>query len=325
MIFRSNPTFVMPGKRPFRRHDAALCAILTAALFSPADAGLYHRTSFPVTGNGTVDSNMVLENGALGLAIDRYETVTLQSDSMVAFNRTIPSFYPDVIAGNDSAFTFFWADQLGINKREYRIGSDLVVTPGMVQKVGDLAAADTNLCFLHGARGTNGHLVSYVFKGTLSQSRVRLINGTAQFDLDSSTTNLLHQSLCAGVQDTYYVAYADNFQTLTLAKVYSRDADLHVVDTVTVAVQTVLVSIYTPSVAADTNGLVVVTWLEGGQTTSKDLYYRVFNRSLQPLNNKTLLAANTASRLRIHYYDHAPGVAYAPGRFAVASWDSAGV
>ncbi|MBN1128913.1 MAG: hypothetical protein JXA71_08005 [Chitinispirillaceae bacterium] len=313
------------GRRLRPLSEAACCALVAGFLVTVSQAGTYTRNAFPLSGNTAVDSSLVLQAGALALAVDRYQTIRILSDGFVAVNQTISSHYPDLLPSADSTFTFFWADQNGINARNFQIQSDRQVVGGAAQRVGDATQNDTRYCFLHCDQGENGYLVSYGYRGNLSKTMLRLFNGVTQFDLDSSATNLLHLSQCAGVRDTYYLAYIDSLDVLTLAKVYAREADIRMIDTVPVATGMVGVAIMTPSVAVDSSGTILVSWLRGGVSTSKDLYYRVYNPDLQSQNAASIAATNTAKRSCFHYYDHAPAAAYRAGRFAMASWDSAGV
>jgi hypothetical protein len=320
MMCPSKHTSAAPGKRQQRLPRGAFCILLFVALVSPVEARIYSRTSFPVTGNGTNDSNLILLNNALALSVDRYQMIKIFGDSIVATNRTISSYFPDVIASGDTTFAFFWADPLGVNKREYQIQGDHVTTLGAPVKIGDCNAADANSYYLHSDKGENGYLVAYA-----TNARVRLINGSASLDIDP-TASTIPLSLCAGRQDTYYLAYvAEAWLKLKLAKIYARGPSIQVVATVTVDSCNVTVALMNPSVAVDSNGTILVNWSAGGIATTKDLYYRVFDNSLAPLNGVTFAASNIARRTMFDYFDNAPAVAYGRGRFAMACWDSAGL
>jgi hypothetical protein len=320
MMCPSKPTSAAPGPLPQRRHSAALCVFCFALLVSSPEARIYSRTSFPVTGNGASDSNLVLQNNALALSVDRYQTLKIYGDSIVATNRTISSYFPDVFASGDSTFAFFWADPLGVNRKEYQIQGNQAAPLGLPQKIGECNAADRDYYYLHSDKGENGYLVAYA-----TNSRVRLINGSTSLDIDP-TASTIPLSLCAGQQDTYYLTYiADAWLKLKLTKIYSRGNSIQVITTVTVDSCDVTVALMNPSVAADSNGTVLVTWSAGGISTTKNLHYRVFDNSLTPLNGATFAAANIARRSFFDYYDNAPAVAYGSGRYAIASWDSAGV
>jgi hypothetical protein len=320
MTCPSKHTSAAPRRRPQRLHNTALCVFLFAVLVSSPEARIYSRTSFPVTGDGTGDSNLVLQNNALTLSVDRYQTLKIFGDSIVATNRTISSYFPDVFASGDSAFAFFWADPLGVNRRDYQIQGNQATPVGPPQKIGDCNAADHDYYYLHSDKGENGYIVAYA-----TNSRVRLINGSTSLDIDP-TASTIPLSLCAGQQDTYYLAYvAEAWLKLKLAKIYARGASIQVITTVTVDSCDVTVALMNPSVAADSNGTVLVTWSAGGIATTKNLYYRVFDNSLAPLNGATFAASNIARRNFFDYYDNAPAVAYGSGRFAIAGWDSAGV
>jgi hypothetical protein len=320
MTYPSKDTSAAPGQRQQRLHSTALCVFCFLILVSSPEARIYSRTSFPVTGNGTSDSNLVLQNNALTLSIDRYQTLKIFGDSIVATNRTISSYFPDVFASGDSTFAFFWADPLGVNRREYQIQGNQAAPLGPPTKIGDCNASDFRYFYLHSDKGENGYLVAYA-----TNSRVRLVNGNTVLDIDP-TASTIPLSLCAGQQDTYYLTYvADAWLKLKMAKIYARGASIQVINTVTVDSCDVTAILINPSIVADSNGTVFVTWSKGGITTTKDLYYRVYDRSLAALQPRALAATNIGRRTRIDFYDYAPVCAYGRGKFAIAGWDSTGV
>jgi hypothetical protein len=319
MTSLNKDTFAAPERhaRPFPRAALTLCFFIVAVVFTHSQARIYSRASFPVTGNGSSDSSVQSIRSAVALSIERYESIKVFGDSMVASNRLISSFYPDAIANADSIFTFFWADQSGINKREYQIQVNQVVPLAPASKIGTFSAIDTSYCYLHSEKGKSGYLVAYA-----TNSRVMLINGNTQLEVTPNQATI-PLSLGAATQDTFFLVYvAEAWQELKLAKVYAAGNDIRIIDSITVDSFN---AVSNPSVAVDSNGTVLVTWCRGGQTIAKNVYCRAFSPGLVALQGATLLASNAGRRSDWDYYDYAPLCTYGTGRFAAASWDSAGV
>lgn len=324
MMFHNRDTSAAPARRPIPPLREVLAAVVvTACLLSSAHARIHSRASFPVTGNNVTDSGVILDGGALALSVARTQTVKIFGDSCPATNRLFESFYPAISAfGGDTTFACFWADSLGVYKRDYRINVNRAVPLADPAKIGNFTF--WNRCYLHGNRGENDFLVSYFSGGKY----LRIVNGTRQFNLDSTfQSETFFPAQCYAEKDTYCLVYADGFTQITLAKVYARGNDIRLVNTVIAATGRVLNGecLLNPSVAADSDGNVLVTWLKGGLTVPKNLYYRVFDRNLSPVAVEAIAAFGIAKSDSMFYDDNAPAASYGRGRFAILSWDAAGV
>ncbi|MFP4680290.1 MAG: hypothetical protein ACLFQB_07430 [Chitinispirillaceae bacterium] len=312
MSFHSRVSFG-PGLQMRTAAIRFLCLVLlSGAVF----AGTHTISDFPLTNDGLKDSALV-DLGGLALGIDHWDIVKLYGDASPT--GTEGSNYSDVVTFGRDTFALFWVDtsNLGVYKR------NLVLTPSTATFTnGSEKLADYSpyiFSYLHADGGKDNYLVSYVENGS-SQLNLVLHNGTSSAILDSSSSSrYLFSSQCQLDADTFLVVYSTDLNKIKLRKVYSDGATFDFTDEVVLASES---GLFNCSVASDSNGTILVTWMKGFPNGAKSFHYQILDRDLTSGPSGSMADVRDDD---LTFYDDAPVVSYAPGWFAVSTFDGTGV
>ncbi len=299
--------------------------LLWAALVTSVWAGSATRTTFSLVGDGVTDSNMVATAGGIGLGVEREAMIKLLGDSLPGFSAI--SLYSDVVSAGIDTLSFFSVDTLmrQVKVQGVRLQPNGIGSIGTVGKFCDITPVRD--CYLHVDRGDNGSCASFVQKGAGSKRYLRLSTGVAYKSIDSaSSSGWLFSSQNVFSGDTFLVAASIAMNRIVLRKVYARGMTISVAAEVTVATATASGVDYLMncSVAADSNGTILVAWTLGSPNSNKMLQYRFFDADLTPGPSGSY--AQPVSRAAVFfYYDDMSVTSYGPNRFALVTWDGAGV
>lgn len=293
-------------------------AILLFLLFilGTACAGLHTFSDFPLSHDGQTDSGLVNANG-LALGVDHWETVKLYGDASPT--GTESSNYADVISSGRDTFLLFWIDNAnqGVYKRSLVLTSSTGEFTGPSEKISQYS--DYFFGYLHASGDKDNYLVSYVENGS-SKLNLVLHNGNQTVALDSSgSSRYLFSSQCQMDTDTFLVIYSTNLNEIKLRKIYSDGTAIESIGTTVLASQP---GLFNCSVAADSNGTILATWMSGEPNGAKTLHYLVLDRDLTPGPTGSIADIRDDN---LTFYDDAPVVSYAPGWFAVSTHDASGV
>ena len=288
-------------------------------------AGSATRTTFTLAGDGVTDSNMAVTAGGIGLGVQREAMIRILGDSMPGFS-TI-SLYSDVASAGIDTFSFFSVDTVmhQVKVQGVRLqpnGSGAIGTAG---KFCDITPARD--CYLHVDRGANGFCASFVQKGAGARRYLRLSTGSTYKSIDSaSSSGWLFPSQNTFSGDTFLVAASIDMNRIILRKVYARGMAISVIAEVTVATATASGVDYLMNctVAADSNGTILVAWTQGSPNSNKMLHYRFFDADLTPGPSGSY-AQPISQAAVFFYYDDMTVTSYGPNRFALVSWDGSGV
>ena len=287
--------------------------------------GTYTRSTFTLAHDGVADSNLVETAGGIGLAVEREVTMKLTDDQLPAAPQK--SYYPDVVSAGIDTFSFFCVDT-GTDRvilRGYRLQANGNSLPGTAVNACDISAPPD--CYFHADQGSNGYCASFVQQGSGNKRYLQVHSGTAAWNIDSSVSKgWLFPSQCRMAGDTFLVITSVDMERVTLRKVYVRNAGMSIQATATVASGSATPgnALMNCSVAADSAGTICAVTLRGSPAGDKYMLYQFYNRDLSPGPGGSY-PDPVSDPLYHYYYDDVPLVAYGPGRFALASWDDAGV
>lgn len=286
--------------------------------------GSRKQTAFPLMNDGITDSNLVATTGGIGLAIDRYAHVKVFGDSFPA--SPAKTFYSDVISSGRDTFSYYYVDTGlgGVYKRNAILGPSAIAQLGSAQRVCTISAPQD--CYLHVNNGDHGVLCSFIQRGTLFKRYLQVHNGNHWANIDSAeSSGWIFSGQCHLATDTFLVINTVDMKRAILRKVYSNGASLIVTDTVTVASGSATQgnSLMNCSVAADGSGIILATAIRGSPNNSKFCYYQFYTSNFTPIAGG--MFTNKVSNNKFYYYEDVPVVSYGAGKFALVSWDSAGV
>lgn len=281
------------------------------------------QTAFPLINDGNTDSNLVATTTGVGLAIERYALVKVFGDSLPASSTV--TFYSDVVGSGKDTFTYYYVDTVlgGVYKRNAILGLSAAEL-GSAQKVCTINPPKD--CYLHVDNGDHGVLCSFIQRGTLFKRYLQINNGNHWANIDSAESyGWLFSGQCHLAADTFLVINTVDMNRVILRKVYSNGASLLVTDTVTVASGSATQgnSLMNCSVAADGNGTILATAIRGSPNNNKFCYYQFYTSNFTPIAGG--MFANKVSDNKFYYYEDVPVASYGAGKFALVSWDSAGV
>ena len=283
------------------------------------------RTAFSLTGDGITDSNLVATVNGAGLGVERKAVIKLLGDSFPEFSSR--SMYADVAVAATDSFQFFCVDTTmrKVVSQGVRLLPDGIAVMGTFGKMCDISPVQD--CYLHVDRGSDGFLASYVQKGSSAKRYLQVSTGTASRNIDSAATSgwlFSSQSLFAG--DTFLVISSADMNRVNLRKIYARGTVIEVVSSVTVATGTATAGNYVMncSVAADSTGAIMATWVKGSPYNVKYFHYRFFAPDLTP-GPADSYGQPVSKTDDFSYYDDIAVTAFGPGHFAAVSWDGAGV
>jgi hypothetical protein len=283
-------------------------------------AGSSLRTQFTILGDGVSDSGVVNDNG-IALGIKEFKDVKIFGDSVPDISLTAVA--SDIIQKRDTMI-FFNADTVnnGVYYRKFTINQSGLQPQGngWVKFCDALFPQET---FFNVDRGNNGYIASFIRRSFTTKKYLRVHNGAASLDLDStSSTGWLFSSQCAMDNDTFLIMYSNDMSIMKVCKIYSSGTAIRKIgeSIISNGSATPGNSLMTSVVAFDGTGTIIACWNKGTPKGAKSLHYTFLNRSL---NN--LIINDSLSQIvgdTNFYYNNAAGVApYGTGQFAVFFWD----
>lgn len=302
--------------------SVVICVVVVAAQLM---AGQSLRNSFTLQLDGIHDSAMVSIGSKPALAIKRYATIKLFGDTLPS--SPSPSHSPDVFfEGHDTA-TFWYVDK--DNKRIMRqrsiiqpSGTPVTLAPDREIDLKNVVAYS----YLHVDKGSGGYLSSIVQNAENGFPYLSLHDGTGARNIDTTKKyGWLYASQAVLQGDTFLVVTSSDVETVKLKKVYARGNNVSVIEDATIFTgkKTADSSLLNCAVAADPDGDIIALSTRGGPGSVKYLEYKLLDRSLNTIFAGKL--ANPVGDDNFYYYDDAGIVSYADNKFAVATWDQAGV
>lgn len=311
--------------------------LLLLVVCAAANSSVHTFSSFDdgtIIGSTLFDTTVATESG-LGLSVSRRDMAAL-------FGGPIPdtdnhSNFPNVLFDKDDIAVFFWTDSISattgnILRRNVR----LTLTESFLENVNNKGFITPHeYSYLHVVGPIDNPLYSYVERiddANRNNLQFVLKNNSEQTVVAANATDWrrLFGSVSILSSDTFLVVHSENYASLMLKKIYSRDNNLTVQDDTEVHANpepnnhdSVIIQ---PSVAYNSlSENILVTWLRGN--IAKNLHYRLFDRDLNPItgvNNPGLVVSDLNNNPH-YYYDEVPVIAFAHDRFAIATWDNNGI
>lgn len=295
-----------------------LLVVITGVLNS--FAGSSTRTQFAVLGDGITDSGVVNDNG-IALAIKEFKEVKIFGDSIPDVSLTAVA--SDIIQKRDTMI-FFNTDTVnnGVYYRKFTVNQSGLQPQGTswAKFCDALFPQET---FFNVDKGNSGYLASFIRRSFSTKKYLRIHNGSAALDLDStSSTGWLFSSQCVMDNDTFLIMYSNDMSVVKICKVYSSGSTLKKIgeSTITTGSATPGNSLMTSVVSFDGSGTIIACWNKGTPKGTKTLHFTFLNRLLNSLVVNDSLSQTVGDTN--FYYNNAAGVAsYGAGQFAVFYWD----
>ncbi|HEX7509893.1 MAG TPA: hypothetical protein VF335_01220, partial [Chitinivibrionales bacterium] len=234
---------------------------------------------------------------------------------------------PDVISFVNNGFRFFWSDSGILNGNGPKVfrRDALIIDTGVT--VSDPVNASGNqgmgvpLGYLHAKVSDTSYLVTIVEKNsTLKGYSNRSKNFLDSIGKPEMTANA---SLCRWRLDTFLSVYTKSNSLVKVKKVYlSQTAIKDSFPEITFAQnQNYCIN---PSIAADSSGHILSLWMQGPRDSVKKLTFAYFDSSFT-FHDSATLAGTIDDKGVLNYYDEAPVVSYARGKFVAVCWDVTGI
>lgn len=318
---------ISPGF-PARMHPRASCArrILMVVCIAglPGAAGAASSRDYDLFAAGDSSSHTVYGD-SLALAARDTQTVKFLGDTVLSAGGGYTRA-GDVIAVDRDRFLFLWAESSLVQFQRHDLYaaemqlSRTTVTPGTPARMREEIQPPAS--YLHAASGASHYLSVH-----LENSFRSLYACNAAGCVEAAGGSNLFTSLCPLENDTFLVIYKKELRRHTLKKCVSGDGGLSWPDSVVVARSsgTNADALTNCSVAADEQGTILALWMHGGHVyPDKTIAYKLLDRSFATLDSGRLYHP-VSDPEDINFYDDAPVVSYAPGKFAAVTWNGTGI
>ena len=284
------------------------------ALAAAAHGGALVDSIFQANWNAT----HCIANDSLSVAVRKADTMRMEFGPVRPATVSTNPKTPDVISSVNNGFRYFWSDSSTpphLYSQDISI-MDTGVATGQSVDSSAIQRVQPPLRYFHAEAGAVKYAVAFI--GNLGDT----LKGYYNRSLFNIGAGIYNGSLCRAYPDTFFFVYTDNV-VVKVKKVYFAGNNLVALkpDSTIAFNQNNCIN---PTIAVDSSRTILAVWMRGIRMGAKTLSC-VFCDSSMKCRAPVSLSGDVDDRNGLNYYDDAPVVSYARGKFAAVFWDSAGI
>lgn len=302
------------------RTISSVSVVLLATVFA-AQAGNQTFSDFSTPSN----SSQVFVGDTLSLMARDTLMVKIFGDTFPSLEDNFGAG-PEITSPSTDLFNFFYVDsiwQVPGKRNVIRRAIGLDATNYTAQDtVRMYQHALSRLTYFHASQSPSGYLVTFLDQ---TFGNLQGVNGQGIGTIQSGSGPLSSQ--CHLDQDTFLVSHRINNGILRLKKIVSSGSSITILsDTIAAVASGSGTDVITnSSVAADSNGLILLLWTRGASADpARRLEFKLLDRAFV-VKDSGLVTTGIGDPIGLVYYDDAPVISYRNNKFAAASWDVNGV
>jgi hypothetical protein len=300
---------------------AFLCAVFALSV----RAGTFTDSLF----SAVADSAHCSRGQGIGLAIQAFDTLHLIYCSPASESPdTISMKTPDVVATRNEHFRFFWST-FQTTKINNIYGMEIAVRDSnTIDSTIPSPVSNFNLgapSYLHADAIDQSMFISVIDSGDLKKIAISPQNVVSvNKNIDSGNVGLLNASQCRYTSADMLTAFEVSNKTIIVRKVPIANDFPPPRNSKDTAARTGS-TCYSPSIAADGEGNILVLWANKGSSASAKFISYSFWNSTSGIWTKVDSADAIADSDSLNCYDYAQVVSYGLGKFVSVNRDDAGI